>query len=66
MTKILIVDNDKSIRRLCYEELTDLGYEVILSSDYSMVLACVDGFPLTPTPSPTGREEPPVSKATIW
>jgi len=42
MTKILVVDNDKSIRRLCYEELTDLGYEVILGADYSTVLECIE------------------------
>ncbi len=41
MPKILIVDDEKSIRALCAEELSEEGYEVITTGDGKEVMKLV-------------------------
>jgi DNA-binding response OmpR family regulator len=42
MAKILIVDDEKSIRTLCSEELEDEGYEVVATGRCLDVLGLID------------------------
>ena len=42
MPKVLVVDDEKSIRTLCEEELCEEGYEVITTGEGKGLLALID------------------------
>ena len=44
MRKILVIDDEKAIRMLFAEELSDEGFKVLTSNDYTSFLDTVDQY----------------------